>query len=269
MLLKGKLGKVGSNPSSLPIEQVFLASVKIAIEEQNKKRKPPSKFYSPSAMNCMRQMYYKRIGVIPDEEDTPYSNVSMADTGTRRHEAIQEALEFMTKDSQSRFCYVDVSEYVKRKQSHGKCLDLVILGKQGAETMLLHKRLGINFRCDGIIVDKQEKKFYLFEFKNQISFKASGKQTVDKQHLSQVITYCALLDLNDAFVVYENRDTCELYCPQTLHVSEYDKQTLIGRVNQCESFVVNKQVPTPDYNIVSASDCNYCRYKSTCRKDGR
>lgn len=271
MLLKGKTGKVGPpNLADLPINKTFLDAVKISIEDHNRehKKKIPSAYYSPSSMNCIRQMYYKRTSTIPDEDETLYSDVGMADTGTRRHEAIQEALLYMTKKHSTDFIYVDVAEYVKQKQARGKCLNLVILGKAGAETMLLDKELGINFRCDGILLHLPSKKFYLFEFKNQISFKASGKESVDLAHHNQVIMYCTLLDLDSALVLYENRDNCELYCPEVFNVSEYDKAMAVKQITDCNDYVKHHKTPPIPENI-SAKDCGYCRYRITCRKDGR
>lgn len=268
MLLKGKVGKVGSANSDLPINEQFLACLKVAIEDQRLNTKLPSKSYSPSQMNCIRSMYYKRIGVIPDNQTTVYTDVGMADTGTRRHEAIQEALEFMNSSSKCRFVYVDVAKYVEKKQAKGKCTDLVITGKVGAETKLYDSVHHVNFRCDGIILDKVTSHFYLFEFKNQISFKAAGKRAVDLAHHIQVTAYCTLLDLADALVVYENRDNCELFCPEVYHVSEYDKAMLLDRIETCEQHVRSGSVPKlPD--SFNTTMCKWCPYKFTCRKDSR
>lgn len=265
MLLSGKLGKVGSTSSNPPLQELFLSDLKIAIEDMHTTAPLPSTYYAPSGMNCIRQMYYKRIGTVPDsEQDLLYSDIGMADTGTRRHEAIQEALEFMSTQPHCRFQYVDVAQYVKEKQDQGICQNLVVKGKRGSETELWHKRLDINFRCDGIILDKLENHFYLFEFKNQISFKASNKTAVDLAHHNQVTVYCALLDLQDAFVVYENRDNCNLYCPEVYHVSEYEKAQMLKKIKQCEEHVRQKVVPDIPESI-SQTECKYCRYKHTCR----
>lgn len=266
MLIKGNTGTV--NVKEVPPNQAFLASLCNAIEEMDMKcGKKPSTSYTPSGMNCIRNMWYKRRGVVMDKEPMLYSDISAADTGTRRHEAIQEVLQYMT-DNNSRFLYIDVETYVKKRQEQGRCLQLVVTGKQGAETSLWDRDRNVKFRCDGIIYDKLTKQFYLFEFKNQISFKAAGKQCVDKAHHCQVICYCMELDLEQAFVTYENRDELTLYVPEIFKVSEYDKQMIKDKLDECEYKARHGIVPARPTNL-SASDCRYCRYKSQCKQDGK
>lgn len=266
MLLNGNVGRVSDKPD-LPINEVFRASLSIGIEDMYKdtKRKP-SKYYTPSGMNCIRQMYYKRRQVPMDKDDTDYTGIGGADTGTRRHEAIQEALIWMT-NHKSRFLYVDVDTYIQKKQERGKCLNIVVQDHVGAEVSLWDKDRDVKFRCDGIIYDKVTKDFFLFEFKNQISFKASGKQSVDKAHHAQVTMYCAELDLNKALVTYENRDTLQLYVPEVFEVTEYDKQLMLNKIDACEEYCKRGEVPKRPDNL-SPSDCRYCNYKKTCKMDG-
>ena len=249
-----------------PINEIFLANVCNGIEDKSRKSGIPSDYYTPSGMGCIRSMYYKRRKVVPDNSDIAYADISCADTGTRRHEAIQDVLIWMTEHN-NRFMYIDVDNYVKQKQKRGKCIDLVVLGKSGAETSLLDKKRNIKFRCDGIIYDKIDKLFYLFEFKNQISFKASGKKEVDPAHYCQVNCYCAELDLDKALVTYENRDTGELYCPEVFKVSEYDKKLIMDKVDKCESFASKGTVPKRPTGL-AAITCRYCDYKKTCKHDG-
>ena len=265
MLIKGKTGKVALS-SELPANEAFLASLCNAIETHNaKKGKSPSTSYAPSGLNCIRSMYYRRRGTPMDVEPFSYGDIGAADTGTRRHEAIQAVLEYMNTTG-GRFLYIDVARYVEEKQKRGKCLQLVVTGKHGAETELWDKERNVKFRCDGIIYDTLDKKFYLFEFKNQISFKAAGKQEVDAAHYCQVICYCMELDLNEAFVTYENRDDCTLYVPQVFQVSEYDKQMIRNKIDECEDMAKHGNVPAKPSNL-APSDCRYCKYKSTCKAD--
>lgn len=200
-----------------------------------------------------------------DVDPMSYGDISAADTGTRRHEAIQEVLQYMTKQG-GRFLYIDVARYVEERQRRGKCLQLVITGTHGAETELWDKQRDVKFRCDGIIYDTKDKEFYLFEFKNQISFKAAGKQCVDKAHYCQIACYCMELELNKAFVTYENRDDCTLYVPEIFVVSDYDKQMIQDKIDECENMAKHGIVPDKPSNL-SPSDCRYCRYKSTCKSD--
>lgn len=260
--------KQAESTSSLPVNKIFEAAIKTAIEDRDiSTARKPSRCYTPSGFNCIRNMYYKRTQTPMDKDPKAYGDVGGADTGTRRHEAIQDVLIWMTEHG-TRFLYVDVETYVKKRQEQGRCLQLVIQDKFGAEVQLWDKDRDVKFRCDGIIYDKQDKKFYLFEFKNQISFKAAGKQSVDAAHKRQVTAYCYELDLEDAFVTYENRDTLELYVPEIYHVSEYDKQCLVNKIDECENFVKQCTVPAMPTNL-SPSDCRFCNYRKTCKFDGK
>lgn len=267
MLISNHKKQAGAN-QSLPVNKIFEAALKTAIEDRDLEcAKKPSKCYTPSGLNCIRNMYYKRTQTPMDKDPKSYGDIGGADTGTRRHEAIQEVLIWMTKHH-NRFLYVDVETYVKKRQEQGRCLQLVIQDKFGAEVQLWDRDRDVKFRCDGIIYDRQEKQFYLFEFKNQISFKAAGKQSVDKAHYCQVVTYCAELDLDAALVTYENRDTLELYVPEIYKVSAYDKQCLMNKIDECEHLVKFATVPAIPDNL-SPSDCRFCNYRKTCKADGK
>ena len=268
-LLSGNRGKVSVTSSvDLSVNEAFLSVLTTCIEDNAKSSgRKPSNSYTPSGMNCIRQMYYKRISTPQDPEVTAYNDIGMADTGTRRHEAIQLALQYMN-EAGKRFKYIDVTMYVNKRKEQGRCASLVIQGKDGAETRLWDKNRDIKFRCDGIIYDSVTKYFYLFEFKNQISFKASGKETVDEAHFSQIIAYCALLELDAALVCYENRDNCDLYCPKAFIVSDYDKQMILSKIDECESYAKKTEVPPITTNL-APSDCKYCNYRRTCAYDQR
>ena len=267
MLIKGNPGGQVGSVSSLPPNQVFLAELITGIESSHIKHGVGSNYYSPSGMQCIRQMYYKRTGEPRDAVADNYGDIGCANTGTARHQHIQDALMYLSVGV-SRFKYIDVAEYVKRKQAAGKCLQLTLGEKFGAEQQLIDTQRHIRFQCDGIIYDTQDKQFYLFEFKNQIAFKAVDKQSVDVAHHNQIAMYCAELDLNKAFVTYEDRNTCTLYVPEVFEVSDYEKARIYEVVDKCEGMVKNATVPARPTDLPS-STCRYCKYKSKCKADGK
>lgn len=249
-----------------PLNKAFLTDLMAAIEARDRKyKRKPSQYYKPSSFVCLRQMYFMRIGETPDDTRTEYNAIGMADTGTRRHEAIQEVLMEMEALGYD-WRYVDVADYIKRKQEEGKCLDIEVVGKHGAETKLFHKTLSISFMCDGILERISTGQYYLFEFKNQVSFKFNGKEKVDAEHIDQVSTYCMALDLDQAFVTYENRDTCNLECPETFDVTPEMKQRQVDKILECESYV-EKLIPPPVYD--TTKPCRWCQYATACKKAGR
>ncbi len=271
-----KLGKlVTASVKKQPLNKAFLTDVMSAIEVLDRKgRRMPSRTYKPSSMVCMRQMYYMVTGEKPDESRTDYASVGMADTGTRRHVAIQDAIAAMAELGYD-WKYLDVEEYLREKQAHGKCLDVQVVGKRGVETQLRHKTLNISFMCDGIVRHIPSGEEFLFEFKNQISFKyghddkqpgAVAKSHVDDAHEDQVCTYCMALDLNRALVLYENRDNCNLECPEVFEVTDDMKQARVDKILECDSYV-ERQVPPPMHP--DKKPCRWCQYQTACKKHGR
>lgn len=266
MVSRRLLNIINNSTRNLPDNRKFASDIMSAIERNSiiTKRKG-SKYYKPSGLHCMRQMYFVRMGAEQDSTPTEYNSIGMADTGTRRHEAIQEILLKM-KDMGYDWEYVDVATYVKSKQKMGRCKSLKILETVGAETHLIDTTLNISFRCDGIIRKISTNEYFLFEFKNQTSFKFNGKETVDDAHVLQVTCYCTALDLEKAFVLYENRDVCELCCPEVFIVTPIMKQQLcVDRIMECEGYVERMIAPpkTEDKKI-----CRWCAYKTICKKVG-
>ena len=266
MATRRLLNLINNSNSNLPANKKFLSDVMSAIERKSiiDSRKG-STYYKPSGLHCMRQMYFVRMGAEQDTIPAEYNSISMADTGTRRHEAIQNVLISM-KDLGYDWKYLDVAEYVEQKQKFGKCMSLEIKGRAGAETHLIDKTLNTSFRCDGIIRRISTNEDYLFEFKNVISFKYGqlDGQCLE-QHHAQVICYCTSLDLDKAFVTYENRDSCALDVPEIFTVTPDMKDWLVGYIMECESYVERMIAPP---KCTDSKHCRFCKYKTICRKVG-
>ena len=261
---KSIVSLIQSSTEKQSINERFTMDVKSAIIKYDiLHSREGSNNYKPSSMNCMRNMYFTRIKCPRDESVVDYQMIGMADTGTRRHEAIQTILLNMESMGYD-WKYIDVESYVLDKQKEAKCKDLVILEKFGAETHLLDTNLHVSFRVDGIVQRLSTGEYYLFEFKNQTSFKYRDKIRVDDAHMNQVVCYCTLLDLDKALVLYENRDICELTCPQLLEVTDQMKQDMcINKLIECEEYV-RKLIPPP--KCEDEKYCKWCDYKHTCAK---
>lgn len=249
-----------------PINKAFLTDLMSAIEMNDMRgNRKSSQTYKPSSLVCMRQMYYMRSGEPADESRTEYQMIGMADTGSRRHEAIQDVLEKMEKLGYD-WRYVNVAEYIANKHAEGKLLNIDVVGQRGAETKLFDKVLNISFMCDGIVQRVSTGKYYLFEFKNQTSFKYSGKEKVDEAHVDQVTCYCMSLDLSEALVTYENRDVCMLECPEVFLVTEEMKQACVSKILECEGYV-ERMIPPPMHP--TTKPCRWCQYQTACKKAGK
>lgn len=245
--------------TDVPIEQQFIDDLKRSIEmDANKDFRKPSMTYSPSGMGCIRAMYYKRVGVdvVPDSS---YTMVGICESGTDRHERIQNAIARM-KDNGFDCEYIDVAEYVK---SRGLDLYLDIVDKCGNETKLYDKIRNVSFLCDGII--KYQGKYYIVEFKTESSFKWKDRKAVDEKHYNQAITYSLELQLESVIFVYINRDIVD-YKAYLFSVSESDRERIKALIDTCEQYAIKKEVPPKPENATDKA-CAYCAYKNLCKVD--
>ena len=134
--LKSVCRLIQSIKEEIPIEKQFVEDLKRSIELNDKKEsRKPSQTYKPSSMNCLRNMYYQRIGIEPESESNAVL-IGICESGTDRHERVQEAVSRM-KENNIDCEYIDVSEYIKQRE----LTDLEIVSKQGYETKLFHKKI--------------------------------------------------------------------------------------------------------------------------------
>lgn len=254
--LKSVMRLIESAKQELPVEEDFLHDLTRSIEmSANKGARKPSQSYKPSSMNCIRNMWYQIVGADQDEGTVSYSAVGITNSGSDIHERIQTAVSDMKSNGLD--CeYVDVAEYVK---SRG--LDyLDIIAKQGMETKLYHKTLNMRFLCDGII--RYKGRFYILELKTETSGKWYSRQGVDPKHYNQGIAYSIAFGLDNVIFVYINRDFLTMKSFM-FTVTDDMKQTLIGKIEECDSYVKALKVP-PKPDDASNKLCAYCAYRSKC-----
>lgn len=245
--------------SVVPVEQQFLDDLKRSIElSAMKYARKPSQTYKPSGMNCIRSMYYQVVGT-DAESDSNYIMVGICESGTDRHERIQNAISQM-KDNGFDCEYVDVADYVK---SRGLDLYLDIVDKCGNETKLYDKIRNISFLCDGII--KYQGKYYIVEFKTESSFKWKDRKGVDPKHFNQARTYSLELQLDSVIFVYINRDIVD-YKAYMYEVTQSERDSIITLINTCQSYVDKREVP-PKPEDATDKKCAYCGYKDLCKRD--
>lgn len=242
----------------IPVADQFLHDLIKSIEktDANNHRKP-SQTYKPSGMNCMRMSYYQITGIEPEAENGGYSLIGIGESGTDRHIRIQQAIEYM-KNNGYECEYIDVETFIKQR----KLTDLQVVEKSGMETKIFNKKLNMSFLTDGII--KYKNKYYIFEFKTEISNKWFSRIFVDEKHYKQATAYSINFGIDDVVFVYENRDTCQKKA-YLLTVTGKMKQELLAYIYSCDEYIANKQVPP---KCSEAKYCQYCQYKEKCRKDG-
>jgi len=242
----------------LPVEQEFLSDLKAAIERSEESRLP-SRTYKPSSLICLRNMYFQVIGQQPDEEKADSCLIGICQTGSARHEHLQQAIASMKKlgiDCE----YIDVEKFVNSRKPKGT----KVVQKQGMETKCYNEILNMSFLCDGII--RYKGRYYILEIKTESLYKWQTRNAPADDHITQASCYSVCLGLDDVIFLYENRDNCDKKC-YLVHVTDSMKEErVVGKIAECDSYV-QKLIPPPMTENKRA--CNYCGYKSACRKVGR
>ena len=239
--------------------QRFLIDLERSIEktEQERKRKGNSVAYKPSSMNCVRMMFYYMTGAQKDEQTADCGLIGICESGTDRHERIQQAVCDMKTNGFD--CeYINVADYIKENNIP----NLEVIDQSGYETKLRHTKLNLRFMCDGII--KYRGKYYILEIKTESSFKWQPRTDVDPSHHTQACTYSHAIGIPDVLFVYENRDTCGkksfIYTP----TQEEINSLVINKIMDCDKYIQENRVPAIPVSI-SAKTCRYCEYKTLCK----
>lgn len=257
--LKNVISLIESANKDVPVEEQFLTDLKRSIEMSDvKNARKPSLSYKPSSMNCIRAMYYGVTGV-DFTPDSNYIMVGICETGTDRHERIQNAIADMTNNGID-CTYVDVGDYVK---SRGLDSYLDIVEKQGNETKLFDRNRKISFLCDGII--KYKGKYYIVEFKTESGFKWVNRKGVDPKHYNQARTYSLELQIENVLFVYISRDNVDMKS-YMYHVTESERDTIKELIELCDSYVEKHETP-PKPADADNKKCAYCNWREQCRKE--
>jgi len=257
------------------IASLFLKRVEEAIVKLEPDYKP-SIYYKPSSLICLRQMYFVRKGVNPEDEVKEPSFIGICESGSDRHERIQKVL-CQTKELGMEFEYIDVENFVKEKG----LTDIEIISKQGMETKCFNKRYNMSFLTDGIIKYIPENKYFIFEYKTEITQKFSSRHEEELTHRTQASCYSLSFGIDDTLFVYEDRNFCNKKAYH-YHVTEEDKnEKVVNKIKACEDYLAKEKVPPKLRNVdidptykggqdrltgPSSKICMYCSYKKECQK---
>lgn len=259
--LKNVFKLIEAATNEMPINEQFVTDLKAAIEKQHSiDGRTPSKSYKPSSMKCIRNMYFQVTGADTDEQRTNATLVGIVQSGSDRHERLQEAVTHM-KDFGMDCEYIDVEKFVKMRG-----LDyLEIVKKQGYETKLYHKDLNISFLCDGII--KYKNQYYILEIKTETIYKWQNRSGVAEEHIAQGTAYATCLGINQIMFLYENRDNCDKkgYILEVTDDMKFD--LIVSKIEECDTYV-RKLTPPPIPADITKKICQYCNYKTECKKVG-
>lgn len=264
--LKNIFALIDDAKEELSPEQSFLNDLRRSIElTDEKNRRPGSKSFKPSGMNCIRQSYYVITGAEEDEANSSNVLVGICESGTDRHERIQQAVLDM-KNNDIDCEYINVAEFVRRRELTDR-LDIVKepdFENGEYETKLYDKNMNISFLCDGII--KYKNHYYILEIKTESSYKWMNRKDVDESHHHQATVYAMEFGINEVMFLYENRDNCDKKC-FIFNVTDDMKNDIISYIETCTEYINKLKVPLKPEDVAKKT-CSYCSFKGRCNKDG-
>lgn len=246
--------------NELSVDECFSNDFKRSMElDAIKGNRKPSQTYKPSSMNCIRNMYYQVVGQEPEIEDANYTFIGICNSGSDIHIRVQTVIDNM-KNNGMECEYVDVAEFINQRNI--KYVDVV--SKVGVETKLKHTKLNMSFMCDGIIRYKNH--YYILEIKTETTNKFWKRKSVDPGHYNQATAYSIALGLDEVMFMYVNRDIFEIKT-YLFKVTDEMKTDLVGKIEECDSFVAINQPPMKPVDI-DKKTCSYCGYRRQCSIDG-
>lgn len=247
--------------SKMDESKAFLDDLIYTIQELNINDSTPNTTYSPSAMGgCERALYYKGIGVRPDGETPEYTIVGIGESGTARHEHIQNYVMKM-KDLNIDCEWIDVGWFLENAAQGKNYSDYTkVISKQGNETKCYNSKLNMRFLCDGIIRYKGD--YYILEIKTETSMKF-GHSDAHTAHKRQATCYSLLLGIDKIIFLYENRDTCNKDA-FLVEITDGMKERVINIVDRVNKAIELKDVPM---KTSDTKNCMYCQYRKTCKNE--
>jgi CRISPR/Cas system-associated exonuclease Cas4 (RecB family) len=245
---------VNGKSSNSPVAQNFKSMYdKIVFDKyQKEEQHVSSRTFAPSSFRCDRLSFFRLRGVPADENVNVDSVLSFsAVLGTAMHREIQSNLKEAIGDN-----WINVPDFLK---THDVGHDYKIGNSSEFETQLEFKNPPVRFSCDGLI--KIGETVYLLEIKSSNPQPFSSLYEPKPNHIDQVKCYCALMNIDRALVLYQDRMYGQTKCFE-VDVPDSEKQAVFDRMDRVMYFV-NKCVAPPrlpkgDYW------CTYCKYKKRC-----
>lgn len=227
----------------------------VAKDKENQRQ--GSNCFKPSGIySCKRELYYMRFGVAIDYNFNQ-QGISICETGSHRHEIIQQYLESMSKEGYGDIEWVDVGEYLLN--NGGEKYGTVVVEKKGMETKLRNHIYDFSFLCDGIVKFKDT--YYILEIKTCTSMIFNKLTEPLEKHRQQVTCYSMATGIDNVIFIYENRDVLT-HKGFYYKVTDTDKLLIANKIADIGEYVARGELPPKEKD-----KCKYCDYKELCRKD--
>lgn len=229
----------------------------IEMEDSLDTRKPSTKFKPSSLGLCKRSIFFEVKGTEPDGSSfTDYQLIGMGESGTSRHEKLQEYI--MKMRNHNFECeWIDVDDWIRGRKPAGT----TIIGRKGNEVKCYNEIYNMSFLCDGII--KYKGQYYILELKTETSYKFNNRVEIAEEHIVQGTCYSTCLGIDKVIFVYENRDVLNKKA-YLLEVTDDMKNDLVlSTIEYICDCIDNDNVPVKTEH---KKYCNNCSYTEECKK---
>lgn len=226
---------------------------------QTDRMKPSSKSFAPSSIRCMRKSWFRLRGKEPDKLKSVDATLEFkAKLGTAIHENIQSTLSSNLAEN-----WVDTKDYLNSIQNECSWLKQAKFDAHGFETRVELSEIPIRFSVDGIL--KLQNELYLLEIKTLDFGDFNSLTDIKQSHIDQVKTYLALLNLENAIVMYVDRQYGSVKC-YSYSIKQYERDEIFNNMyhvlNCVESNIAPDRLDYSDYM------CTNCPYKKSCKEWG-
>ena len=254
--IDSRLLKFNSSASS-DLLTIYLNEVDREISERN--NSPKHRTFAPSSFRCRRLNWFRLRGVQPDKIDIPDRELDFtASMGTACHELIQSKLisalgeDWITIDRYfSEFYHPDYKYTIETK---------------GYETLIEIEDPPVRFACDGVIRIKD--KIYLLEIKSSDQSSIRDLTAPKPRHVDQIKCYQSLLNVDNALVLYIDRQYGSLKCFE-LKIMQYEKDEVWNKMREikhlAECGIAPEGLPKGDTWCTPSM----CPYYEKCKQWGR
>lgn len=218
----------------------------------------PSKSFAPSSIRCKRKQWFRLRGTEPDKVKEPDVTLNfIADIGTHCHRVIQKNLSEYLQDN-----WLDVKTYLEENPHKYN----YSVKRTEYETLVKVEDPPVKFSCDGLV--KLNNVVYLLEVKTSEANSMRSLVGPKEEHLDQVMCYCTLLNIDDALVLYQDRQYGSLKC-FTYHMKDSDKQRIVNVFEEVQERVNRNMIPGSLPSGDKWCNSSYCEYYRTCKMWGR
>lgn len=216
---------------------------------------PKSRTFAPSSFRCNRMSWFRLRGVQPDKGIAPDRVLDFtAMIGTACHQYMQSNIKSMLGED-----WVSIPDYL----SQHPIVHRYKLTESGYETQIEFLDIPIKFACDGII--RYNNKYYLLEIKTSERQSFVDLTTYKSEHYDQVLCYCALLNVHDALMMYQDRVYGDIKCYE-INFDDLQFDEVFQRFNHVldmvDANVAPDRLPTGD------KWCSMCNWRKTCKQWG-